>query len=56
MTMSLQKEKQKNKKSYPIRSIRLSEKTWEGFKKMRWKSGKGWEKFISDLAKKNGAD
>lgn len=37
-----------NKKSYPIRSIRLSDKTWKLLKERRWKSMKGWEQFIKD--------
>lgn len=40
--------KDKNR-NYPIRSIRLSQKTWEAFKEKRWKSRKGWEQFIKKL-------
>lgn len=36
---------------YKIRTIRLTEKTWEKLKDKRWKSKLGWEKFISNLIK-----
>ena len=42
----------KLKINYPIRSIRLSQKTWEALKEKRWKSQKGWEQFIQDIVKK----
>jgi len=41
------------KESYKIRSIRISDKTWELFKKERWKSQKSWNIFIYELIKKN---
>ncbi len=41
----------KEKISYPIRSIRLSQKTWEALKNKRWKSRKNWEQFIKDIIK-----
>ena len=41
------------KESYKIRSIRISDKTWELFKKKRWHSQKSWNIFIYELIKKN---
>lgn len=37
---------------YPTRPIRLSDKTWEDFKKKKLKSGKTWDKFIRSLEEK----
>lgn len=42
------------KESYKIRSIRIADKTWELFKKERWKSQKSWNIFIYELIKNNG--
>ena len=45
-------EKKKTKESYPIRTIRLSQKTWQALKDKRWKSQQGWEQFIQEIVKK----
>lgn len=33
---------------YPTRPIRMSDKTWEELKKLKLKTGKNWDTFISD--------
>lgn len=45
-------EVKKEKKSYKIRTLRCSDKTWESFKQMRWKSCGSWEKFLKSLIDK----
>lgn len=36
---------------YPTRPIRMSDKTWNELKKQKLKTGKNWDKFISDILK-----
>ncbi len=50
MTNNKQK---KPKESYPQRTIRLSQKTWNKLKAKRWKSRLSWEKFIDGLEYKD---
>lgn len=38
--------------SHPVRSIKVSDKTWEKFKKKKLKFGKSWNQFISKLLDK----
>lgn len=38
--------------SYPIRTFRMSDKTWEMLKKKRALSGLTWNKFMSELIEK----
>ena len=45
------KQEKKPKISYKIRTIRCSDKAWEEFKQMRWRSQKGWDKFLLELTK-----
>lgn len=33
--------------------IRMSPKTWDKFKKLKLRSGKNWDKFISDIISLN---
>lgn len=42
----------KEKIPYKIRTIRISDKTWEYLKGKRWESNLSWEKFIISLIKK----
>lgn len=39
----------KDFKSFPVRPIRMSDKTWELLKKKKCISGKTWDKFIKEL-------
>lgn len=43
--------KQKPFIPYPTRPIRMSDKTWNELKKQKLKTGKNWDKFISDILK-----
>ena len=36
---------------HPTRPIRMSDKTWNELKKLKLKSGKNWDTFISDILK-----
>lgn len=39
------------KKQQSPKTFRLEEKVWERLKKLKLKSGKNWDKFISDILK-----
>ena len=43
--------KNKDFKSFPVRPIRMSDKTWEALKKKKSLSGLTWSKFIAELIK-----
>lgn len=42
----------KDFKSFPVRAVRLSDKTWEELKIKRNKSGLSWNRFILELINK----
>lgn len=48
----MEQEEKKKFEPFKTRPIRMSDKTWEELKKQKLKTGKNWDKFISDILKK----
>lgn len=44
---------EKDFKSFPVRTLRASDKAWNLFKDKRNRSGLSWNKFLLELTKKN---